>query len=181
MIRSRLLPVVAALFLAFAAGPVMAQTIDAGDQARIQARIDALGATIRAGDLTGGLDAVPPRLLDAVSARFGVPRDQLEPAMRQVLTTQLQGVTIDDYGMDLAGAETHVSGDRTWLLIPTWTEMTVEGVGRVRFETRTLALEDDGEWYLVRVEDAPQAAMLREVYPEFAEVEFPAGVVTRLP
>jgi hypothetical protein len=83
--------------------------------------------------------------------------------------------------MDLAGAETHVSGDRTWLLIPTWTEMTVEGAGRVRFETRTLALEDDGEWYLVRVEDAPQAAMLREVYPEFAEVEFPAGVVTRLP
>ena len=183
MIRSRLLPLAAALSLALAAGPVLAQAIDPGDQARLQAQVDALGATIRGGDLAGAIDVVPPRLLDAVSARFGVPREQLPSAMREAIASGLEGVTITGYGMDLAAAEAHVApGDgRTWLLIPTWTEMAIEGAGRFRTESLTLALEDDGEWYLVRIEDAPQIALLREVYPEFAEVNFPPEVTTPVP
>lgn len=183
MIRARLLPLAAALALALAAGPVLAQAIDPADQARLQARVDALGATIRGGDLAGAIDVVPPRLLDAVSARFGVPREQLPSAMREAIAAGLQGVTITGYGMDLAAAEVHDAsgGGRTWLLIPTWTEMTIEGGGRFRTEGRTLALKDDGEWYLVRVEDAAQIALLREIYPEFAEVDFPPAVTTPLP
>jgi hypothetical protein len=58
--------------------------------------------------------------------------------------------------------------------------MTIQGARRFRVDTQTLAIEDGGEWYLIRVEDAPQQALLREVYPEFVGVEFPAGTTRQL-
>ena len=37
----------------------------------------------------------------------------------------------------------------------------------------TLALQDEGLWYLVRGSDAQQVAILREAYPEYEAVAFP--------
>jgi len=103
--------------------------------------------------------------------------------MRQVLGPMLEQVHIDNFGMNLAAAQemTTPTGGRTYLLIPTWTEMTVQGVGRIRADTQTLAWQDDGQWYLIRIEDAPQQAMLREAYPELAGVDFPLGTTRQLP
>ena len=183
MIRSTLMLLVAALSISLSAAPAGAQTVKAEDRAAVQVRIEQLSGLIRQGDLVGAIDVIPTRLLDAMATRFGMPRDQIKPAMRQVMAGALDGVQIDGFGMDLAAAETLTTptGGRTYLLIPTWTEMTIQGAGRFRADTRTLALEDGGDWYLIRVEDAPQQAMLREVYPEFVGVEFQAGTTRQLP
>jgi hypothetical protein len=188
MIRSILLRLAATFSIVLSAialsgGPAEAQTVKAEDQAAIQVRIDQLSGLIRQGDLIGAIDVIPVRLQDAIATRFGIPRDQIKPAMRQVMGNALDGVKIDGFGMDLAGATTLTTptGGRTYLLIPTWTEMTVQGAGRYRADTQTVAMEDGGQWYLIRVEDAPQQAMLREVYPEFVGVEFLAGTTRQLP
>ncbi|QDH73761.1 hypothetical protein [Brevundimonas sp. M20] len=175
MIRSTLMLLVAALSISLSAVPVGAQTVKAEDRAAIQVRIDQLTGLIGQGDLVGAVDVIPILLQDAMAARFGMSRDQIKPAMRQAMAGMLDGVHIDGYGMDLAAAETLMTptAGRTYLLIPTWTEMTIQGAGRFRADTQTLAIEDGGEWYLIRVEDAPQQALLREVYPEFVGVESP--------
>lgn len=182
MIRSTLMLLVAALSISLSAVPVGAQTVKAEDRAAIQVRIDQLTGLIGQGDLVGAVDVIPILLQDAMAARFGMSRDQIKPAMRQAMAGMLDGVHIDGYGMDLAAAETLMTpiAGRTYLLIPTWTEMTIQGAGRFRVDTQTLAIEDGGEWYLIRVEDAPQQALLREVYPEFVGVEFPAGTTRQL-
>ncbi|WP_439473272.1 hypothetical protein [Brevundimonas sp.] len=183
MIRSILLLLAATLSIALSGGPAFAQSVTDADRAQIQARIDELSGLINQGDLAGAIDVVPPRLRYLIANRFGIPRDQIKPAMRQVLGPMLEQVHIDNFGMNLAAAQemTTPTGGRTYLLIPTWTEMTVQGVGRIRADTQTLAWQDDGQWYLIRIEDAPQQAMLREAYPELAGVDFPLGTTRQLP
>ena len=183
MIRSALMLLVAALSISLCAGQAGAQTVKAEDRAAIQVRIDQLSGLIRQGDLIGAIDVIPVRLQEAIATRFGIPRDQIKPAMRQVMGGALDGVQIDGFGMELAEATTLTTptGGRTYLLIPTWTEMTVQGAGRYRAETHTLAMEEGGQWYLIRIEDAPQQAMLREVYPEFVGVDFPVGTTRQMP
>jgi hypothetical protein len=46
---------------------------------------------------------------------------------------------------------------------------------RVRIGSHTLALLDEGKWYLLQVNHGPRVQILREVYPEFAGVVFPSG------
>jgi hypothetical protein len=55
--------------------------------------------------------------------------------------------------------------------------MNSEATGRMRAKSETLALLDEGQWYLVRVNDLQQVAILRQVYPEFAAVEFSGGTM----
>lgn len=162
--------------------PGLAQSVTPEARERIQTRISSLEAVIEGGDLAGALAVVPPRLLRAIATKFGVAEADLMPAMRTALESSLSGVRIEGYAMDLAAADVAETPDgaRTYLLIPTHTVMQVEGAGRVRTDNQTLALEDDGEWYLIRIDDAAQAAMVREVYPEFATVQFPAGTTARV-
>jgi len=47
----------------------------------------------------------------------------------------------------------------------------------MRATSQTLGLLDGDTWYLVRIDDAAMAAIIKDVYPEFADVEFPAGTV----
>jgi hypothetical protein len=50
-----------------------------------------------------------------------------------------------------------------------------EAGGKIKATSSTLGLLDEETWYLVRVEDAQQVEILKEVYPAFADVEFPTG------
>ena len=75
---------------------------------------------------------------------------------------------------DMARAEHGQVADGTpYLLIPTETVMTTGGEGKTLMRSATLALLDDGAWYLVRGSDAQQVASLREAYPEYEAVAFP--------
>lgn len=177
MIHRLLIAVLA--WLAFAAGPVLAQEFTSQDRAAVQVRIDRLDQIISSGDLAGALEVVPPRLTRAIADRYGMTQDQLLTTMREVIRTQLQGVIFVDYQMDLAATLPVLTpdGSRTYLLIPTTTVMEIQGAGRVRSRNGTLALKDGGEWYLIRVDEAAQVALIRELWPEFAAVDFPAGTM----
>ena len=42
---------------------------------------------------------------------------------------------------------------------------------------QTLALKDEGVWYMIRIDDQNQINMIRELWPEFAGVDFPLGTM----
>ena len=87
----------------------------------------------------------------------------------------LAEVKVVSFGMDLAKAEHHeLPSGQPYVLIPTETVMDA-GDGKSVAKSHTLALLDGGAWYLLRVSEAEQVTIMRQVYPEFAEVEFPAS------
>lgn len=67
-----------------------------------------------------------------------------------------------------------------YALIPTEVVMDAGGADKILAKSQTLALLDGGAWYLLRVNEDQQVTVMRQVYPEFAEVEFPAGSMEAL-
>lgn len=188
MSRSICAGVIAALCLALAgcqqseASPQEVEGFSSADRAKVEARVAQLDRSVSGGDLAAAIDVVPPRIFQTIAQRAGATEDQLRTAIREMVSSQLQGVTVESYDMDLAAAPPTRTpdGTRTYLLIPTTTVMAIPGVGRVKSTTSTLALEDGGEWYLVRIDDANQVAILKEIWPEFAPIQFPAGATEPL-
>lgn len=118
-------------------------------------------------------------MLQTVAERAGATEAQLLAAMREIIRTQLSRITLLDHEMDLAGTVPALTPDglRTYLLIPTTVLMEFEDGRRIRTRNHTLALQDGAEWYLIRVDEAAQADLVRELWPSFVGVDFPAGTL----
>jgi hypothetical protein len=123
----------------------------------------------RYGDM---LQEMPPRLFATFVKRTGMPEEQLRPLMQAQIDKVMQLGSIDAFKIDVANAafKVLVSGE-PYALIPTTTDMTMQGK-RMIARSVTLAMRENGRWYLVRIA-AAQLPILRETYPEFTTVEFP--------
>ncbi len=163
------------------AGAQEAEGFSAADRARIEARIDQINQSLSSGDLAAAIDFMPPRLLRRIALRAGVPEAELKAATREMVATEMQGVTFVSIDTNLASAAPvrTPDGSRTYLLIPTIFVMDIPGAGRIRSTTSTLALKDGGEWYLIRIDEQNQVH-LKELWPEFAPVQFPVAAMERV-
>ena len=177
MKRFTLLGALAVAGLCFVSLPASAQSFSDADRTAVEARISRLDGIVSSGDLAGAMEVLPPVLFRTIAERAGATEAQLLEVSRELIRTQLSGVTILDYAMDLAAAPPTLTpdGSQTYLLIPTTTLMEIPEVGRVRSRNHTLALEEGGEWYLIRVDEPAQADLVRELWPAFVGVDFPGG------
>lgn len=165
-----------ALLVALSA-PGLAAEFTAEQRDALAARIESFDAAMKASDMAEVMGVVPPKVLDKIAANFNITTEQLISAAQQQMDELMKGVTIVSFGMDLDTAEFIETADGTpYALIPTETVMDLgEAGGKVKASSSTLGLLDGETWYLVRVEDAQQVAILKEIYPAFADVEFPTG------
>ena len=86
--------------------------------------------------------------------------------MSALMDESLKTVTIVSFGMDLEQATYAETADGTpYVLIPTETVIDLGEQGKIRASSQTLGLLDEGEWYLVRIEDAATMAALKAIYP----------------
>ncbi len=164
--------------LALLSGPVSADTLSGADNAALQARIEAFNTAFREDDFEEVMTAMPPRMLSFIAEQAGVEERVLLNSMIEQTKAAMETVTVDEFEMSLADATSGVTdaGD-VYAIVPTSTKMTVTNVGKVEGNNSTLALKDDGKWYLIRVDNEQQVQLLRAVYPGFADVEFPIGTM----
>ena len=162
-----------ALLLAFAA-PAFAQTAEQHDA--LQARIANFDAAMKTSDMVGIMDVVPPKIIDKLAETYKVDKQQLIDGMQQQINEAMQNITLVSFGMDLDQTQFTTLPDGTlYGLVPTETVMDLGEQGKFKSSSSTLALLDGDTWYLVRAEDPEQGALLKEIYPAFADVTFPAG------
>jgi hypothetical protein len=173
------------LTIAFAATlslmtPAFADPVAPDVAAAVQGRIDTFNRLVASGDLAGTIEFTPPTLLAFMATSFSTTPDAMRGQMRDALAATQGQITFDSFAMDLSGAEQNTTpdGSRVYVMIPTETVMSVTGAGKVKSVSKTLALEEDGTWYLISIADANQATMIQGAYPEFANVALPAGTIT---
>ncbi len=169
----RVLAAVFALFLA--AGPAFARPLTEVESRSLAETVASFDAAMRASDYATVIKTIPPRIMAHIAKSAGVEVAVLPPLVVAQMKAALAQVKLVSFGMDLAKAGYHeLPGGEPYVLIPTETVMDTAD-GKSTAKSHTLALLDGGAWYLLRVSEAPQVSILRQVYPEFAEVEFPAS------
>lgn len=154
-----------------------AQDITPEDRTAIARVASGLEADVRAGDFTGTLDVIPPPMLAATLERFGVTEDELRQSIDTQMEDALASVSFESFHMAIDDAiPARTPGvARRYMLIPTETVIVIKDVGRMWSRNQTLAVEENGKWYLVRIEDQGTIDLLRAVYPDFATIAFEPG------
>jgi hypothetical protein len=175
-------PVFAFLILLVAGlSPAAARPLTEAETTALADKVAAFDAAMRASDYETIIAVIPPRVLKHIADGAGAPVDELKVALVGQMKEIFASVTMLNFGMDVAAAEhLELSDGSPYVLIPTTTVMEAEGLGKMKVESRTLGMLDEGAWYLVRIGDAGMVGVLRQVYPQFAGVEFPAETITAL-
>jgi hypothetical protein len=172
----------AVALVAALAGPAFAAELTPDQQAGLDARIASFDAAMRESDMAGILGVIPPAVLTQIATNYGVTSEDLVTSAQQQIDEALKSISIVSFGMDSSGAEAVEIGDGSiYVMIPTETVMDLGQAGKMRSASETLALLDDGTWYLMAVDDPAQIAVLRQVYPAFADVEFTAATMEVVP
>jgi len=174
--RSALAAVLALVFV-LVASAAWTRPLSDQEKAALAATVENYDAAVREGNYAHMTQTIPPKVIAAIARRAGTSPDQVVAEMIKETQQTLQrgDVKIESYGFDLGRAEhKELSINAPYVLIPTQAIFAVGG-RRFREKSLTLALLDDGQWYLLRMNDARQLQILREAYPEFAGVEFPRG------
>src|SRR5690606_34122935 len=99
-------------------------------------------------------DTIPPRVMEFIAKQAGLEVDALRTVVVQQMEAALAAVDLEEFGMDMdALKQAELADGEPYALIPTETVMNSEATGRMRAKSETLALLDEGQWYLVRVND----------------------------
>jgi hypothetical protein len=166
---------VAAFAVLLAAGATFARPLSEAENRSLAETVEAFDAAMRDRDYETVVKTVPPRIIAHIAKSAGVDADALKVVMIAQIKAALAEVELVSFGMDVAKAEHHeLPNGEPYVLIPTETVIDA-GDGKSVAKSHTLALLDDGAWYLLRISEAEQVTIMRQVYPEFAEVEFPAS------
>ncbi len=156
-------------------GSVDALDNEAAHVEAIQQAVTEFRRAFDAEDFETVIDAsVTPRAFAHIVQQTDLTEEALRAQIVGVLASTMAAVTFESYTMDTSAVEVNELENGTlYAFIPT--EMVMENDGsRIRVATGTMALLEDGKWYLVRIDPA-QISSLKQVYPEFSDIDFPEG------
>jgi hypothetical protein len=180
--KKALLAIAATLALVLVAGAGWARPLNDQETASLAATVEGFGAAVREGNDARIVQIAPPKYIGALARRTGATPDEVVAMIIKAQQQMFQegGIKIESFRMELAGAgHKELASGTPYLLIPTQTIVSVAAQS-FRQRSHTLALLEDGKWFLLQIADAPQLEFLLDAYPEFAGVEFPTGSVEAL-
>ena len=172
--------IVLALAAAFVAvllagiGPARAALGEA-DKAALATTVADFTAAMVARDYAKVANIVPPRVMAFMADRAKLDRDKLRQSIVDVMRSMEDQVTITETSMRFAETQyKQLPSGTDYALVPTTTAVLIKAKGAtVRIKSWSLALRDEGKWYMLNVNQDKQIAILRSVYPEFDGVDLP--------
>jgi hypothetical protein len=169
------LAAVALLIATLLALPAGARDATSAERAALEERIRNHSAAMRAGDFATIVSVIPPRLLKHLANSAAVSPDVLKRGMVAQMQESFEKIELISFSMDLPTAKQGELADGTpYFVIPTTTMMDVRGADRrIRALAQTLALLDEGTWYLVSLDDPQQVAIFTAAFPAFKGIEIP--------
>lgn len=170
-----LIAVLAAVFSVLHVSPIPAEARSATDaeKAELAKAVAAFEKAFAKADYDNIVKlSIPPKLFAAIAPRGGVVKDDARQEIIRQMAKVMASVQLEKFSMDTAAAQYREgANNQPFALIPT-SVVTVIGDRRATSNGHTLALYEEGKWWLIRVQDK-QLALVRKVYPEFATVDFP--------
>ncbi len=170
---ARFAAILAAIVLS--ATPLPARPISEDEKRAVAAAVQAFGSAMIDKRYSDVFDrSITPRMLKLLATKFKVPEDQVKLLVVRQLEKTLEQVVVEAFSMDAAKADyRELSTGEPFGLLPTTTTVKAGGA-RYLGKEHTVALFDEGRWFLVRVTDKPQIE-IRETYPAFSAIDFPGS------
>jgi len=175
----RILSAAIVLILALA-GASHARSLNDAEKTSLSTTVSDFNGAIKSANIERISQTVPPRIFDLLAKKTNVDAAVIRQTMMNLLKSTMEEAPFEDFSMDVEHAAfKETQQGEPYALIPTNVSLNVEGQ-RFKVSTHTLALLDGETWYLVRVSEEQQVALLREAYPNFVAEKFPASTTETL-
>lgn len=172
---NRFLLILAALL--FSVGMATAKE---ADRSSLEETVVAFKSAMAGGDFDAVMSMVPKKVFNRMAEDLEVSPERLNALVVDQMETVLKDVNILEFEMQATDFDVEETEPGTaYVFLPTRTVVEVQDT-KVETKSHTLALRDGDVWSLVRIDDAAQLRILRDVYPGFVDVEFPQNTVKLL-
>lgn len=152
------------------AGPASARDLSAVERHALARTVARFDTAMRRKNVPVIIDIIPPRIVTHIAAQHGVDPVKLRQVMIQQTREVMGSSIIQAFGMDMARARYGATSNGTpYVLVPTTTTLKVGGQ-LSRKDAHTLAIQDNGRWYLLDLSQPSRVSMFTQVYPEFQGV-----------
>src|SRR5262249_21353321 len=171
-----------ALVALFVITPAFGREISDAERVALKTVLSEYAAAIKEGDFARQISgAFPPRLAGLLVKKTGKTVEALQKHMIAGLGKRRQETPIENFAFDFERAKFGAlpSGE-PYAFIPTTMVAVTGDPPKTLAKEMTLALIENGKWYLVSVSQPHTAAWFREAYPEFAQVSLPEGTTETL-
>jgi hypothetical protein len=125
--------------------------------------------------------SLPPRILRSLAHHGNLSEDQIAKQAAKAIETVMGSVAELEFSFDLGKAQhRETKSGAPYMLIPTRTAFSIDNKGMI-FTSNTLAMMDEGKWFLVSTNELRVITLLHQAYPDFAGVEFDRGTTEIVP
>jgi hypothetical protein len=165
----------AALLFAFTLWPTAyAAALSAEQEAALAQRIDSFETALMATDMEAAIAVVPPKVVEHIAAKHNVTiaeviaagQVQLERTFGQAKLLEVELAYEPERLVTLPE-------ELAFVTLPTRLKVDLgDERGIVTATSETLGLLDDDTWYLVSLDNVEQVAVIRQLYPALAEIDF---------
>ncbi len=148
--------------------------MEAADQTRLETAIESYGENLETGNFKAIVDAIPPGVVELISSQAKLSPETVRTSVTAQMATVMGGAKVESFMMDFDAMTSGTTPAGTqYAFLPTSSRISV-GDGPVQTsETLTLAMDLDGIWHLIRIEQVQQYTIIRAAYPEFADIPLP--------
>lgn len=136
-------------------------------------RVAEFSTIFESGEIGKTLDFLPPRIITALTKDSGVSKSQMAIAMQLQWDELTETIVVEKFSINMDEAELVEAEDiPTHALIPTSMRMgVVANPDRyIEATSETLAIYEDDQWFLVRLQQAELVDMFNREYPQFSGV-----------
>ncbi|MBE3640537.1 hypothetical protein [Mangrovicoccus algicola] len=115
------------------------------------------------------IDALPERVIPAVAQQANTPPKLIRDTLVDQARAFGKSAQPEEVVADLSGVMLDEAGGLTWGVVRLKGTSLFSGQ-RVRFDTATIAILEDGDWHFARIDTQAQADLIRAAYPEITEL-----------
>ncbi len=157
-------------------GRALARSLESAEKASLETTVGEFSAAMARQDYARVVETLPPRLLSSMADGAKLDIAKLREAIVEAMKQGLAVVKIAEFQVDLAKAQhKELANGTPYALVPTRTVIDMPDGSRLINSAHSIAIIDDGKWYLLSIEQPAQIVMFRKAYPDFVNVEFPAS------
>lgn len=158
------------MLAAFIALPAAAET----DKALLK-QLGAFEDAVREADGATVAAQMPPSLIVFFAGNSSRSPEDMRRIMADGMSAAMKTTDLISVEINIDLLATDTAGGSNWALVPVTSDIRSKDGVKVRSISSLFAVEEDGAWYLMRIENAGQADLLKKIYPQFADVEIPLG------
>ena len=148
--------------------------LEASDKARLVTTLSTYASALENADYVAVVNALPPAVIELISQEAKLSPEVIRKSVTAQMSSVMSEATIHSFTMDTS---TMTSGETAsgmnYAFLPTETVVSQAGGEPQNVETTTLAIDQDGAWYLMRIEYPSHYDFVRAAYPEFQDVALP--------